>query len=158
MMSDAQLHFGGVPTGPDVKKIRDRWPDGSLKAGDKISYEQMASVIGHNKADTRFKTVTQQWRKAVEEATAGRVSIGTIPGEGFIVLDDSQKHSAAVGKLRSAGRAAKRSVILTSFVDASNLTEDERARHYQLQVRNAAVLGALQVRGNGKALPSLTSK
>jgi hypothetical protein len=152
----AKLHFSGVPTGPDVRKIRGQWPDHELEHGDKIPYDEVASLLGCRRHSLRFRTVTWKWRKQVEKDTAGRVTIGTVPGESFIVWDDSQKHQAAVGQLYRASRAAKRSVVLSSYVDVSQLTDDERRRHDQLQVRHAAVLGALQVRGNSKSLPSLT--
>lgn len=151
-MKDSELYFGGLPTEPDVKRIREIYPDSALKVGDLIAYEDMAEALDEEKDSFRFKTITNRWRKLVEK-DCGKV-IGVEKGIGFKVLSDSQKLDLSGLKLRSATRMARRSYIVAGRVDRRNLSEDERKRLEHHSRCSAQVLAASQLKRTAE-LPSM---
>lgn len=152
-MADA-LFFAGVPTKPDVQKIRERWPVESLQPGTTIPYESVAEVISVSVKSHRFKTVTNSWRKSVEPD----LFIAAPGGGVFEVLSPSGKVDLATSKMRTAGRMVRRSVTVSETVDRAALDEEAKSKLDRLQGRQAAIRAALQQKGNGTALPSLTAE
>ncbi len=152
MTADAKLHFGGIPVAPDVKRIRDEWPDETLTEGQIISDADMETVIGCRKSHDRYQTVTQKWRKTVE-MSCGAV-IGREPGVGFKVLSDSEKLQLQEGKVKSSFRAMRRSRDVSIRIDRNNLSDDERKRQDFLDRKAAAGLLVLQTKSIAQ-LPQL---
>lgn len=144
--------FGGVPTAPDVKHIRDEFPDDQLKAGTFISYKEIEDVITVNRDRSRFRTVTTAWRKTVENEAG--VVIQVKPTEGFIVLSEGEKADFSGQKLREAGRKARRGYKVACMVDRRQLNEEERARLDHNKTRAAAVLAAQQMKTT-RSLPEM---
>jgi hypothetical protein len=138
------LFFGGVPTEPDVRALRDAFPEAEMEPGTIIPYERVEALIGAGRKSNRWKTVTEKWRKIVENQT-GRVIIGTVAGVGFKVLDNTQKVDLGYSKFSSAVRIARRAHIITARLDAG-ASDDDKARALQLQRRTAAVIATAQVR------------
>ena len=146
------LHFGGLPTDPDVKRIREKYPDDDLEVGRKISYQEIARLINEPVRSSRWTTVTQSWRKKVEAAT--NIIIGTCEGVNFIVLDDSQKVDLSESKLKTASRNARRAFIVSNKVDIANLSDSERARlDHQINV-SAKIIASAKLKGKSD-LPKL---
>lgn len=148
-----KLFFGGIPTEPDVRALREAYPEKDMKTGTLIPYADVAKLIHCDKDSSRFHTVTSRWRRMVERE-ADRIVIGTEANVGFKVLDNSQKLDLGHSKLTSAVRSTRRAFILTSRVEIKALTEEERERLTNLQRRSAAVLGAAQIKATAQ-LPSL---
>lgn len=150
-MSNAMLWKFGVPTEPDVKKLLKAWPPGEMKPGDKITKEQAADVLGVGVGDNRFISITNAWRKSLEPDI-----VIVCPGDRtFEVATESQKLKLAKGKMTSAVRMVRKSVVVSSWVDCRQLDDDERKQHTLLTQRTAAVRSALQIKGNGNPQPSL---
>lgn len=146
------VYFGGVPTDIDIKKIREFYEESDLAPGRIIPYDEVAELLKINKNSFRFRTVTNRWRKIVENET--NIIIGTEPGEGFKVLTESEKAELSGSKLRSAGRFARRSYVVGNRIDRRALTEDEaRMLDHKIAV-SAKVLAAAQLRQN-LTLPQL---
>lgn len=140
------VYFGGVPTDIDVKKLRERYEDVTLTPGTLIPYDEVAELLQLPKNNLRFRTVTNRWRRIVENET--NIIIGTLPGEAFKVLNESEKVDLSGSKLRSSGRYARRSYVVGSRVDRKALTDDEvRSLDHKLSV-SAKVLAAAQLRQN----------
>jgi hypothetical protein len=151
-MTTENLFFGGVPTEPDVRALRDAFPDSKMAHGDLITHAQVEATIGTSRASSRYRTVTTRWRKAVERET-GRVILGPEKGVGFRVLDNTQKIDLGYLKFTSAVRSARRAHVITARLDAG-ATEDDKARALQLQRRTAAVIASAQIR-SASDLPKL---
>jgi len=155
-MAKSELFFGGVPTKPDVDKIRQKWPAHNLEIGQVIPYRAVAELIGESVRSNRFRSVTLAWRKSVEPDHF----IGC-DGEGnFVVLSEGDKLALGQTKMRYAGRAVRRSIVITSLVDVKKLSQEQREDHRRLQDRQAKIRAALQIRGsngNGQA-PSLLAE
>jgi len=137
-MSKDNIFFGGVPTEPEVRRLREAYPDASLTPDVTIPYEDAAHIIGCRASSTRFRTVTDRWRKMVEQNT-GKI-IGRFDGTHFRTLTESEKLELGEGKLRSAVRFSRRSHVVSGRVNIRDLSPEERARHERLQNRNASSL------------------
>ena len=119
------LYFGGVPTEPEVRRLRDEYPDASLTPGSTIDYAEVAELIHSPARSHRFNTVCHRWRRQVEQETG--TIIGADKGK-FIVLDDPDKADLAGAKLRHAVRSARRSATVACRVDRKRLDEPGRDR------------------------------
>jgi len=149
----SSLYFGGVPTRPDVDKIRKMWPDKDLKEGDEIAYEDMEELLDISRRVNRWRTVTNNWRGLVE--TESGLIIDVIKGKAFVVLDDGEKVDLGHSKMRTAVRGVRRSVVINSYVNTSKLDEDQLVR-YRIAARcAAAMLNTAQLRSKKKHLPEM---
>lgn len=136
----SNLYFGGVPTGPDIVRIREAFPNPA--EGDIIEYSKISTVLGCPKSSGRFKTVTNRWRKLHEAET--RQVIGVEPGVGFVVLSPVQTLDTGVGKLRHAARAVRRGGDLAGKADKSRLSTEDRTRADHAVRASATILGAMR--------------
>lgn len=143
-MDEEQLYFGGLPTEPDIKRIRDAFPDDALQTGDIIPYSEVGDVIGYPYGSVRFRTVTNRWRKMVERDCGKVVHIEK--NLGFRINTPSQNLELSGCKLKSAVRMARRSFIVTGRIDRSALTEDELKRLDHQAKRSATMLASGQIK------------
>ncbi len=148
-----KVYFGGIPTEPDVRRIRERFPDDQLVVGQVIPYSEVATIIQAPYRSARFVCVTQRWRILVEKDRG--LVIGVEKSEGFKVLDDHQKLDLSGDKLRTAVKQARRSFTLVGMVDRRNLSDEERSRMEHYNNRSAAMISVAQRRSAGTTLPSL---
>jgi hypothetical protein len=151
-MANGQPFFGGIPTDIDVRRMRDAFPKDTLKEGKLITYEEIENVIGSKRKEFRFKTVTNRWRKLVEKEC--EIVIGCVPSKGLIVNDDHEKVDLMGTKLRSAARACKRSLVVSSRIETKNLTAEEKKEFTHRGACAGAMIASARIRGQ-KALPSL---
>lgn len=149
-----KLFFGGVPTDADVKALREAYPDGSLTDGREISHEEIERLIEVRRNTSRYRAVTNRWRKLVENDT-GRIVIVALRGVGFRVAPNGTKVSLSEDQLRQAGRKARRASILTARVDVSGLSEEERSRLLHVQRLSASILASAQLKSKENNLPSI---
>lgn len=78
-----KLYFNlGMPTGPDVKKLEEAFPD--LKPGQEIGYEMIEGLIGLQHVSSRFSAVFGAWRRQVFRQRQLRLL--RITGKGVEVL------------------------------------------------------------------------
>ena len=117
-------HFGGIPTGPDVKRIREKFPDNELKPGDTIGYDKIGKLIGVEYGESRFFTVTNAWRKALR--TESDLIIGVVAGEGFVVLDENEKSHLVGRKIMRSVKQLRSGYKVMQTIDIKKLGEDER--------------------------------
>lgn len=119
------LAFGGMPTAPDVRRIREEFPDSDLIEGEtEISHSRIAAIVGVSVESSRFKTVTRQWRKDVEDSCG---KIITSHNKVFYVQDDTGKLGVVRGHIRVAGRSLRKAKRRGALIDRSKLTDDNRA-------------------------------
>jgi len=152
MNGKVSLCFGGVPTDPDVKRIRERWPDTELKEGDTISYEDVEETIGSARLDTRFQSVTTRWRRLVFKETGKLLECN--PNVGFVVASNGEKLNHGQRKLRSAFKAVRRSAEVTETIDRDKLDNEEKGRLDLTRSQQAAFIRSGQLRGKSN-LPKL---
>lgn len=109
-MTDEQAKSGqhmpwqdGLPTAPDVAVLQQHFND--LKAGDRIAYEDVETLLKLTRGSARWKSVTDAWRRREEEA--GRV-IKCEAGAAFYVATGEQISSSSYGALEHIGRTARK--------------------------------------------------
>lgn len=114
----------GLPTDVDVKKLRDRFPDASLKPGFLISYTTLEETLGVPRHVSRFGNILRRWRTLVE-AESG-IIIGCRASVGLVVCDEPQKAQLSSDKYRIGMNSVKRGFVVASHVDVRQLSEDAR--------------------------------
>lgn len=105
-MSDDQKLYPwneGLPTKPDVDLLLKTWPD--PKVGDRFDYESVVALLHIEQADTRFRTITAQWRKRLLERG---VVIECEAGRAFYVASIDEVLSRTYGTLRWVGRKLRK--------------------------------------------------
>jgi hypothetical protein len=61
------LHFGGMSTDPEVKRLREQYPAAMLQPGFTIHYDDISTIIGVEYGQTRWDTVVDAWRRKIEK-------------------------------------------------------------------------------------------
>jgi hypothetical protein len=148
----SRLYTGGIPTGPDVAKIRKIFASKENTPGAIILYEDIECTIGFKRDNHRFRVVTVQWRKEVERDTG--LIIGCERNVGFRVLEASGKLELAKDKMHSGIRAVKRSIVVADKIDRRDLSGMEQQQLDALQRRQVGIATAAQIRTN-VPLPSI---
>ena len=151
-MANGKPFFGGVPTDIDIKRLRDAFPSDQLKEGTLIPYSKVESVLELKRSECRFKTVTSRWRRIIENELGLVIKAKT--NEGFYLCDDPAKLDVAGEKLRTAAKAAKRSMVVVARTDRNKL-DDERKNDYDLKAMHAAAMISTAQLRKKKALPTL---
>lgn len=65
-MNEAKLFNGGVPTAPDVKKLRDSFDSRMVVGGQTVTHEEIETVIDSKRGTSRYRSVISAWRKEIE--------------------------------------------------------------------------------------------
>lgn len=103
MAGKGKLHFGGLPTGPDVRALNEAFPD--LKEGAEISYTAIGEVLRIQYGDPRFRTVLTAWRHA--KRNEGFLTC-CIPGKALRIMTEKEAPGYAFDGARWAARKIRR--------------------------------------------------
>lgn len=132
----ASLFLGGIPTDPDVKRIREAL--GEMNEGEEIPHTRIEELIGKKASSSRYRTVTARWRKTVLREL--NVEIGAVPGMGFRVLSGSERIEHNHAKFRSASRQQGRAVRRIGMIPDAVLSDQDRHRRDRIhQLTSTAV-------------------
>ncbi len=149
---EASIYFGGLPTDFEIKKLQETYPPTGMKKGQVILYEEIEDLLSLARQNGRFRTVTNRWRKKVEDEHG--IILAPQRAEGFRVCDEGEKLGLATNKLKTAGRMARRSYKIAGRVAVGELSIDQRQVYDHLVKRSAAVLQASKLRPSA-ALPEV---
>jgi hypothetical protein len=138
------MYYRGVPFEPDIKKLRETYPEARLRQGQIIPYHEVERLLHERKDSNRWKGVTNQWRKVVEDETG--VILGVERGEGFKVLEEGEKLDLCCSKLRSAAKFARRSYEVASRVATNQLSEEDKLRLDFFVTKSSKIIAASQMR------------
>jgi len=120
---DKNLFWGGVPTEPDVKLIRNNWPD--LPEGLAISYNDIARLLGIDAKSNRFLTVTTRWRSILFQEK--NIVIGCRAGYKFVVLSPEGRVDLGARKIKTGMRIVRKSHRILVYTDRSRLSREGQA-------------------------------
>ena len=127
-MSDNNIFTGGVPTGPQVRKLEAAFPDVESIRGDVLKHDVIEEIIGEKRGTSRYRTITAAWRRKVEIATGividGR---GEALNIGFRVLTDGDQVGFGVDQRRYGTRRIKRGHTAIARTNVAHLTPQEKA-------------------------------
>jgi len=153
LIPSTKPYFGGVPYGPDIKRLKDAYPITQMKQGDVIAYEDVGQIIREQPKTDRFYAVTLSWRKQIEKE-AGFFVEPAGDGATFKVLDEKEKLQLSNKKDRIACRYNRRSLIVLKHIDTAGLSGDEKRIH-QFMLEKTGKMMAINQMKQPQALPEM---
>lgn len=120
-MKEAKVHFGGVPTEPDVKRLLSSI---AVERGEEVSHETVEAILGIDREQSRYRTVTTAWRRRVlREFNTDTVAVA---GVGFRFLLEGERVSESIKDFGKGTRKIGRSLGRISRVETEQLSDGER--------------------------------
>lgn len=123
----SNLFLGGKSTNPEVDAIMRAFKP---IAGERISYEDIAGVIGVDVSDNRFRTITNRWRKIIEKQHQVRI---TVEDRHFVFLTSNQALDYSRRDFHRLGRATGKMVSRVSIIDPTQLSDERKEEHLLTQ-------------------------
>lgn len=145
------IFSGGIPTAPDVEALIDQL--GVPKPGDEISYKQIETVINVSRERSRWKTVTNAWRKRLEHEY--NLYLKAIPNEGFQCMTNSERINLGVKKFNQGVSRISYSGKIVTKTARVGLSEEETKAADWLQQTTAQLRLTAQTRARELKYPSL---
>jgi hypothetical protein len=118
----AKVFLGGVPTEPDVKAIREAFPD--VKPGDTISYAAVAEIARLDARSNRIRTVLGAYRSTM--LREANIKFRTVAGIGLQRLTEAERTREGIKTFTKGARGVRRSVGDLAAVDTTKLDQVER--------------------------------
>lgn len=122
----SRIFRGGVPTRSDVDTLFKMDP----QPGDRITYEAVEQALGLRRTQSRFRTVTNAWRKRLFRE---RLVQSLVEDGAFVFLTAEGAHDNAVKGFTRLGRAAGRVLVKTEAIDVRNLPAEKVTQHNLLR-------------------------
>ena len=132
----SKLFLGGIPTAPDVKKLREAF-DG-LEVGAEISHQEVEEITDCDRKSSRYRSVTTAWRKEVLREL--NVQIESVPGEGFRILNATERLIHGHKRFSEGTRKQARSIRRVSMIPDKELTQIERSKRDHMQRIGAKII------------------
>lgn len=132
----SKLFFGGIPTAPDVKKLREAFP--KIEEGTDFTHEQIQAVIGLHPKSTRYRCVTLAWRK--EMLNEHNVEIAAVATIGFRALAGPERLDTNVRGFKQGARKQGKHLRRVGMVRAETLSQIEQDKQQHVMRLGAAVL------------------
>ena len=145
-------YFGGIPYGPDIKKLRTLFPDSALTIGQEILYETIEQMIQSDRKSSRFYAVTRAWRRHVEQESG--LFILPVDGDRFKVLNESEKLDLANREDRTAVKKTRRSMIVMKSINDKKLTPEEKSL-WRFKMDKVGKMLAIQQLRTPQSLPEI---
>jgi len=118
MMSRSGPFFGGIPTGPDVKKLEQKY--GSPEPGI-IRHEDIEAVISEQRNSARYRCVVGAWRSRL--LREDNIATKAEPAIGIRILTEQERVDEAQRHLGLSARRVLRDHRWAMMIDASKLDE-----------------------------------
>lgn len=131
----AKPYFNGIPTDIDVENLMKSF--GVPREGETIQYSDIEKVIGVSREESRFKSVTNAWRKKLERES--NIVTIAVMNEGFAHATPTQRLDKCSRKARGGTKAIILSGDRARRNDISKLTQEERRVNDSLVNFSAAV-------------------
>lgn len=140
------LFFAGIPTRPDVDKLREAF--GVPSVGVFISYAQIAAIINTSRESSRYKTVTTAWRRAL--LREHNILFEAVAGDGFRVMSSADKVHFGSKKIKSGVKQIKYAGNIVAHVPLNELSPDDqrvatKVKEIAVAINLAAVTTAKQI-------------
>ena len=151
---DAVLYFKGLPTDPEMRKLREAYPKDSLKEGRTIQYDELESIIGTAYGSSRFDTVISRWRRLMQREHGIHID-PHVPGKSLKVLDDHEKAEKAKKAFQESVKKELKSVMVFKDIARDNLTLEERAQTDFIMAKIAKRQAISQIKSPDLLLPTM---
>lgn len=123
-MKQAKPFFGGIPTGPDVKKLMDAY---GVPAPGLVSHEALEGILTLDRDASRYRTIVHAWRSRL--LRENNVASIAVPGEGIRFLTEPERVEQGRRLLGLSARQVGRVHRWSVMVDVTKLDEVTRRRH-----------------------------
>lgn len=155
----AEIFKGGVPYGPDRKRLEETFPVAELTEGRVIPHEMLEGVLDLKAGTSRYYGVINSWIAKVK--TDHAIILAWQPGDGVAVLDPAGIMQTSESRVRKHIKGVGRGIRLHSYVDRRRLDEksqqifDHKTRVYgAYQAASRLALKELPIElGPAKSLP-----
>lgn len=135
-MSDAIVHFGGVPVAPDVQKLIDTL--GLPAPGQDIKHEDIEAALGIERTEKRYRTVTAAWRKRLADEQS--LHVDSLFGIGFRCLLPEERITNSQVQMKRGVRRVARGVKTAALVPPDDLDTLGRMRRTHLITHGGALV------------------
>ena len=139
----------GVPTEPDVKRLRDRF--GVPEEGTMVPYSEASELLGIDRHADRFVTVTTAWRKALYREH--NVVMESVANKGWRCLPPNDRVRFSWQRYKGGLRRVWRASEVAEKTDRSKLGKDEVTACDHLRKCAAAIRTAIATTGKPLQLP-----
>lgn len=122
------VYFHGMPTRVEVAELEAAFP--SLEAGQDILYDEVEKVIRITRDKSRFRVVTEAWRRKVRREKM--LVIECVAGLGYHVQTPTEQINSGAKDYRNSARAMGRAHRKVAEVDPNQLSPVKRVEqeHY----------------------------
>jgi hypothetical protein len=132
------VFFGGVPTKREVDLLLERV---DASPGNAVSYSDVARLIEVKANTSRFRTVTNVWRRRLFREQMIQTAAY---GGAFRFLSADEAHDTGLRDMHRVGRSTGRLRTRIEAVPIAELSEQRRDKHNLLRREVMAVQEALQ--------------
>ncbi len=130
---ESNLYFNGLPTGPAVKKLEEKWPDVESLRGTMLSHADLEALIGEKRTASRYRTVMSAWRRKLLNESGIVLTGRGAGGEGYRVLSDNDQVSFSVSEERGVGRKLRMCHVAVANVNPEKLSPEKlKIREYMM--------------------------
>lgn len=126
----------GIPTAPDVKRLGDAV--GVPAIGTVIEYKAVEDAIGSKRDSSRFRSVTEAWRKKLEREH--NILVVAIANVGFKFATPSERVENSAMRFKSGLRKIRRAATIAEATPDDGLTPDEKRARAHIGATGAALL------------------
>lgn len=139
-----EVHKGKLPRAPDVKALRERFPEEDMVAGQLITYAEISSVIEEPVNSQRFRNVVSLWKQVVQENSD--VELEAEVNSGYRVLDEIGKVTKVEKKRKRVLNQGNKMIRALRNTDRSKLPEQARQEydHKSLVASNVRAFAMLE--------------
>ena len=131
-----------------LERMSDLLPDGSV-----VQHAQIESLLSLRRGESRYKTVTNRWRRTIFDERGIYLDGMTAMGEGYRALTPDEMIRFANRRVRTTGRALKKALAIASAPRDDEITDGN------LRAYRARLVGAVAeiAKMNTKALREIAS-
>lgn len=134
-MAETKLFTGGIPYGPDVKRLCEAFPVPALTEGLVIRHGQLEEVLGYKRGTGRYYGVIKSW--IGRQQNENSIIVRWEPATGLRVLDPAGVLHRSESQVRQKISQTVRAVKLFAWVDRKRLDENGQKRlDHQVQIVN----------------------
>jgi hypothetical protein len=145
------VFFGGVPTKREVDLLMEQV---EAAPGSAVSYEKVARLIEVKANTSRFRTVTNVWRRRLFRE---HLTQTTAYGGAFHFLSADEAHDTGLRDIHRVGRSTGRLRTRIEAVHVAELSEPRRDKHHLMRREMMAVHEAFQKSAKALAEPKPVS-
>lgn len=142
-MDTTRSFIGGVPYGPDIKRLEERFPVSSLEIGHTIPKDEFASTIYESWGTARCRGVYAAFGKRLLEDHGILLKP---QGEAIVVLDDNDRVDEMRANLRGIGRKSIKVRRIGATINRKKLDDERNATMINAEQCMSSIQAALRIK------------